>query len=104
MAAINLGRVFPIYNEDGTSFNGLELFKATMDSVVMSLGDKITGEVYYKDNTLNVTMKEYIEFKRNILDENEEVVKYVLVNPPTIIREGLCKRQQRFERNDKVFF
>ena len=88
-----LGRniVFPILNENGTSFHGLVLHKATVDSVVMSLGDKITGDVYYKDNTLRVTMHEYIEYKENIDDENEEPVKYVLVNPPTVVREGMVK-------------
>jgi hypothetical protein len=58
MAANNI--TFPIYNADGTSFNNLVLKKAVYDSVVMSLGDKITGDVYYKDNTLAVTMSEYI--------------------------------------------
>lgn len=71
---------FPIKNADGSAFHDLVLHKATVDSVVMSLGDKITGEVYYKDNTLAVTMQEYIEYKS---------VRYVLVNPPTVVREGL---------------
>lgn len=86
-----LGRnyTFPIYKADGTSFHGLELKKATYDSVVMSLGDKITGDVYYRDNTLQFTMQEYIEFKKNPNDENEQSVKFVLVNPPTVVKEGL---------------
>lgn len=71
---------FPIYNADGTPFYDLVLRKATYDSVVMSLGDKITGDVYYKDNTLVFAMTEYIVF---------EGVKYVLVNPPTVVREGM---------------
>lgn len=104
MAAINYGRVFPIYNEDGSSFHDLVIYKATMDSVVMSLGDKITGEVYYKDNTLDVTMKEYIEFKRNVSDENEEVVKYVLVNPPTIVREGMVSDNSDLKGMTKYSF
>ena len=54
MATNNI--TFPIYNADGTPFNGLVLHNATFDSVVMSLGDKITGDVYYRDNTLAVTM------------------------------------------------
>jgi hypothetical protein len=58
---IGLNRTFSIHNADGTPFQNLVLHKATYDSVVMSLGDKITGDVYYKDNTLAVTMKEYIE-------------------------------------------
>ena len=71
---------FPIKNADGSAFHDLVLHKATVDSVVMSLGDKITGDVYYKNNTLTVTMQEYIEYKG---------VRYVLVNPPTVVREGL---------------
>lgn len=91
MAQNKLGRniVFPIKNADGTSFNDLVLRKAVVDSVVMSLGDKITGDVYYKDNSLNVTMREYIEYKNDPDNENEEAVKYFLVNPPTIVREGM---------------
>lgn len=84
-----LNIVFPIYNEDGTPFHNLVLRKSVVDSVVMSLGDKITGDVYYKDNTLAVTMREYIEYKHNPDDENEEPIRYSLVNPPTIVREGL---------------
>lgn len=86
-----LGRniTFPIYNADGTAFHGLEMKKSTVESVVMSLGDKITGDVYYKDNTLAVTMSEYIEYKANPDDENEEPVRFVLVSPPTIVREGM---------------
>lgn len=78
MAANNI--TFPIYNADGTSFNNLVLKKAVYDSVVMSLGDKITGDVYYKDNTLVFTMGEYVEYNG---------VKYTLVNPPTVVREGM---------------
>lgn len=72
--------VFPIYNEDGTSFHGLVLRKSTFDSVVMSLNQKITGDVFYTSNSLNVTMREYIVYNG---------VKYTLVNPPTITRNGL---------------
>ena len=72
---------FPIYNEDGTSFNNLVMHKATIDMQVMSLGYKITGDVYYKNNKLHTTMNEYIVY---------EDVKYFLVNPPTIVREGLA--------------
>ena len=91
MATNTLGRniTFQIYNADGTPFHGLRMKKATVDSVIMSLGDKITGDVYYKDNTLAVTMQEYIEYKRNPNDANEQAVRYVLVNPPTIVREGI---------------
>jgi hypothetical protein len=71
---------FPIYNADGTAFHGIVLHKSTYESVVMSLGDKITGEVYYPNNSLVVTMQEYIVY---------DGVKYTLVNPPTIIKEGI---------------
>lgn len=71
---------FPIYNADGTPFNGLVLKKSTLESVVMSLGDKISGDVYYRDNSLVVNMSEYV-----VVDG----IKYTLVDPPTIIREGM---------------
>lgn len=91
MATNKLGRniTFPIYNEDGTPFHDLVIRKATVDSVAMSLGDKITGDVYYKDNTLQVTMHEYIEYKQDVDDVYEEPVKYLLVNPPTVVRDGM---------------
>jgi hypothetical protein len=75
-----LNRTFPIKNSDGTSFHDLVLHKVAVDSVVMSLGDKITGDVYYRDNKLSVTMQEYVEYKG---------IRYVLINPPTIVREGM---------------
>ena len=50
-----------IYNSDGTSFNGLSLRKFTVESVVMSLSDKITGDVFY-DGNLNLNMDEYVEY------------------------------------------
>ena len=91
MAQNVLGRnmTFPIYSADGSPFHDLAIHKATVDSVVMSLGDKITGDVYYKDNKLAVTMNEYIEYDPNPDDPNVDPIKYVLVNPPTIIREGM---------------
>lgn len=88
---LGLNRAFAIYNADGTPFYDLVLHKAVYDSVVMSLGDKITGDVFYKDNSLIVTMKEYIEFKTNPDDDNEEPIRFTLVNPPTIVREGMVK-------------
>lgn len=101
-----LGRnlTFPIYNADGTSFRNLVLHKAVVDSVVMSLGDKITGDVYYKDNALDVTMHEYIMFKRNPNDENEDAVKYVLVSPPTIVREGMVSDNSELKGMTKYSF
>jgi hypothetical protein len=82
MAVNNLGfnQDFPIYNADGTAFHDLIIHQSSVESAVMSLGDKISGDVFYKDNTLVVTMGEYI-----VYDE----VKYVLVNPPTIVRNGM---------------
>lgn len=92
MASGTIGRniVFPIFNADGTSFHNLVLKRAVVDSVVMSLSDKITGDVYYPDNTLRVTMQEYIEYKRDPQDADEQPVRYYLVNPPTIVREGMA--------------
>lgn len=79
--AIGRNRVFPIYNADGTSFHDLILRKPTFDSVVMSLGDKITGDVYYKDANLQCSMKEYVDYQG---------VHFQLVNPPTIVKEGMA--------------
>ena len=106
MAENTLGRnqVFAIKNADGTPFHDLVLHKATYDSVVMSLGDKITGDVYYKDNRLNVTMNEYIEFKRDPDDSNEEPVKFVLVSPPTIIKEGIVSDNSELKGTTKYSF
>ena len=99
MATNNI--TFPIYNADGTPFNGLVLRNATFDSVVMSLGDKITGDVYYRDNTLAVTMSEYIEYKRN---EDSEAVRFVLVNPPTVVREGIVSDNSELRGMTKYSF
>ena len=74
---------FPIYkdvNGQKQNWNNLVLRKSALESVVMSLGDKISGDVYYKDNTLNFTSDLYIEYND---------VKYTLVNPPIVIKEGL---------------
>lgn len=73
-------RTFPIYNADGTTFHNLTLKRAVVSSVVMSLGDNISGDVIYPDNSLVVTMQEYIVYND---------VKYILVNPPTVVREGM---------------
>ena len=88
-------QVFPIYNQDGTPFNDIVLRKASVDSVVMSLGDKITGDVYYPNNSLNLTMLEYIVYNG---------VKYTLVNPPTIIREGLVNDNSELKGMTKYSF
>lgn len=80
MSTLGRNIAFPIYNGDGTSFHDLVIKKSTSDSIVMSLGDKVTGDVYYKDNTLECNMDEYI-----LVDG----IKYSIVNPPTLVREGL---------------
>ena len=90
-----LNQVFPIYNQDGTPFNNMVLHKASVNSVVMSLGDKITGEAYYRNNSLNLTMLEYIVYNG---------VKYTLVNPPTIIREGLVNDNSELKGMTKYSF
>ena len=97
MAENTIGRniTFPIYNEDGTSFHDLVLKKATVDSIVMSLGDKVTGDVMYIDNSLSFTMKEYI-----VVDG----VKYSLVNPPTIVREGMVADNSQLKGMTKYSF
>lgn len=97
MAQNILGRnlTFPIYNADGTAFHGLELKKSTSDSVVMSLGDNVTGDVYYIDNTLSVTMQEYIVLNG---------VKYTLVSPPTIVREGMVADNTQLKGMTKYSF
>lgn len=81
MAQDSIGRnqVFPIYNADETPFHGLVIRKSSVESAIMSLGDKISGDVYYADNSLAFTMQEYIVYNG---------VKYVLVSPPTVVREG----------------
>lgn len=71
---------FPIYNSQGTPLEGCVLRKATYESSAMSLGDRITGDVIYEDNMLALNMDEYILY---------EGVKFFIVNPPTIVREGL---------------
>ena len=75
---------FPIYYDDvngiRTSFHGMVLKKAVVDGVVMSLSDKITGDIVYNGSDLQFTMQEYVLYND---------VKYSLVNPPTVVREGL---------------
>ena len=87
--------MFAIKNADDTPFHDLVLHKATYDSVVMSLGDKITGDVYYKDTSLAVTMKEYIVYNN---------VRYILVNPPTIVREGMVANNSELKGMTKYSF
>lgn len=71
---------FIVYGENGQPFHDIVLKKTTYESVVMSLGDKISGDFFYKDNKLSFTMREYIIYNG---------VKFMLVNPPTIVREGM---------------
>jgi hypothetical protein len=61
----------------------------------MSLGDKISGIVYYKNNKLVVNMTEYIMYKN---------VKYVLVNTPTVIKEGLVSDNGELKGMTKYSF
>lgn len=86
---------FPLKNADGTPFHDLVLRKATVETVVMSLGDKITGDVYYKDNSLVVTMHEYVLYNG---------VKYILVNPPSIVREGVVSADSSLKGMAKYSF
>lgn len=88
----------PIYhNVNGvqTSFHNLVLHKFTVDSVVMSLGDKITGDVYYHDSNLVFTMKEYVVFNG---------IEYTLVNPPTLVREGMVADNSDLKGMSKYSF
>lgn len=77
---LGLNISFPIYGEDGLPFHDLIINKSSYESTAMSLEEKISGDFYYKDNTLSFSMKEYVEYNG---------IHYVLVNPPTIVREGL---------------
>lgn len=87
--------VFPIYNADGSPFHDLVLKKTSVESVVMSLSDKISGDVYYKDDSLVFTMREYIEYNG---------VRYTLVSPPTIVREGLVADNSELKGTTKYSF
>ena len=90
-----LNKVFPIYNQDGTPFENLVIKKATVESIVMSLGDKIYGDVMYRNNSLAVTMNEYIELGG---------VHYVLVSPPTIVREATVADNSELKGMTKYSF
>lgn len=83
MALTGKNITLPIYydvNQTRTPFHNLVLHKFTVDSVVMSLGDKITGDVYYIDKNLVCSMKEYVVFND---------VEYTLISPPTLVKEGM---------------
>ena len=80
---------------NGSPFEGLRLHKFTYESSVMSLGDKITGDVYYRNNALAVTMQEYVKY---------DGVKFVLVNPPTIVREGMVSDNSELKGMTKYSF
>ena len=97
MATGEIGKnlTFPIFNSDGTSFNDLVLHRATYDSVVMSLGVKITGDVYYRGTDLPVTMGEYVEY---------DDIKFVLVSPPVIVREGMVSDNSELKGLTKYSF
>ena len=104
MTKLGKNITFQIKNADGTPFHNLVLHKSTSDSVVMSLSDKITGDVYYKNNALAVTMKEYIEVYKNPDDQYETPTKFVLVNPPTIVREGMVAENSQLKGMTKYSF
>ena len=76
--------VLDIKNADGTNFNDLKLRKFNVSSTVMSLSDKIEGDVFYPTNTLAFTMNEYVMYNN---------VKYSLKidNPPTILKKGITE-------------
>lgn len=92
---LGLNQVFQIYNEDGSKYEGLVMHKSATDSVVMSLGDSITGDVYWINNELELTMHEYITYNG---------VNYVLVNPPTIVREGMVSDNSELKGMTKYSF
>lgn len=98
MATLGRNIYFPIYKDvDGvrTPFEDLVLKKSTVVSALMSLSDNISGDVYYKNNSLEVSMHEYIIYND---------VKYVLVNPPTIVREGLASDNSETKGMTKYSF
>ena len=55
--------IFPIYNADGSSFNGLSIKSSTYTSQAMAISDNIEGYIYYPTNELSFTFKEYITYK-----------------------------------------
>lgn len=88
----------PIYHKvDGTDvpFNNLVLHQFTVDSVVMSLGDKITGNVYYHSSDLQCTMQEYVVFNG---------IEYTIVNPPTLVKEGMVSDNSDLKGMSKYSF
>lgn len=95
MDSLGLNKKFPILDKNGNPFHDLVLHKASVESVVMSLGDKIVGDVYYKNNMLDVTMEEYVEY---------DGVKYMLVNPPTIVKEGVVSNNSDLNGMTKYSF
>ena len=95
MSTLGRNIVFPIKNRDGTPFYNLVLRKSSVETTVMSLGDKISGDVYYKDNSLVVTMNEYVEYNG---------VKYILISPPTVVREGVVSADSSLKGMAKYSF
>ena len=98
MATLGRNITFPIYidiNGVRTSFHNLELKKSAVSSTLMSLSDNITGDVYYKNNALDVSLHEYIIYND---------VKYILVNPPTIVKEGLVSDNSDLKGMTKYSF
>lgn len=87
--------ILPIYNGDGTLFYGLALKKFTYESSVMALDDKISGDVVWIDNQLQVSMNEYVVYNG---------VPFTLVNPPTIVREGLVSENSDLKAMTRYSF
>lgn len=81
-----MNQTFPIYYDDSNgvrhSFHDIVLRSATYSNTIMSLGRNISGDFVWIDNKLQFTMKEYVVF---------DDVKYYIVNPPTIVKNGLVK-------------
>ena len=93
-----LNITLPIWQESGqsvVSFHDLVLRKPVVDSVSMSLSDKITGDVYYKNSNLEFTMREFVTYND---------VNYYLVNPPTTVREGQVKDNNELKGMTKYSF
>ena len=98
MALSGKNITLPIYhrvNGVQTSFHDLVLHKFTVDSVVMSLGDKITGDIYYPSPNLVCSMKEYVVFND---------IEYTIVNPPTLVKEGMVSDNSDLKGMSKYSF
>ena len=89
--------VFDIYNGDGSSFHGLSLRKSTYTSSIMAVDDRIEGDVYYVDNNLTFTYKEYVIY-------NGVNFYLRLDNPPTIVRKAMTDESGELKGMTKYSF